>query len=108
MDLLWLRITTVSKLLSQNLRRFTIPSESDCLFHSLNSVPATNPVIVAIRNSMPYRNEEFRNMLLMSSSEFFDVFEIQADAVPESELAAPAGLTPSDAPVIFMKCSLFM
>ena len=65
--------------------------------------------IVAIRNWMPYRTEEFRNMLRMSSSEFFDVFEIQADAVPESELAAPAGLTPSDAPVIFMKWrSLFM
>ena len=38
-----------------------------------------------IRNRIPYRTEEFRNMLLMSPFEFFDVFEIQADAVPENK-----------------------
>ena len=46
---------------------------------------------------MPYRTEEYRDIL--SPFEFVDDVDVAVGADIESELAPTVGLTPSDAPV---------
>ena len=51
---------------------------------------------IARRNWLPYRTEEYRDMLTTSPFEFVDDVEIATGAGIESEMAPSTGLTPSD------------
>ena len=51
---------------------------------------------IARRNWLPYRTEEYRDMLTASPFEFVDDVEIAAGDGIESAMTSSTGLTPSD------------